>query len=185
MEFISDNVIDGVHFRWCHWWRRRKSGPNVATSLIWLHLSCVMHRYISKAEKEIALWMSLDSGLSNMEIAKYTSIRPRTMRALLKQYKETGEVVKKPVVSGCPRLLNSLDATEVSFKSRYYMSHPLLQFIEGLVKQQPDILLSEIGEYLRHICHINASSATIMRTLYCQGFTRKKVLSIFHQLLID
>ena len=69
-----------------------------------------MHQHISKAEKEIALRMSLDSGLSNTEIAKYTSIHPRMMRALLKQYKETGEVVKKPVVSGCPRLLNSLDA---------------------------------------------------------------------------
>jgi len=74
-------------------------------------LSCVMHRHIPKAEKEIALRMSLDSGLSNTEIAKYTGICPRTMRALLKQYKETGEVVKKPVVSGRPRLLNSLDAT--------------------------------------------------------------------------
>ena len=69
-----------------------------------------MHQHISKAEKEIALRMSLDSSLSNMEIVKYTSIHPRTMRALLKQYKETGEVVKKPVVSGHPRLLNSLDA---------------------------------------------------------------------------
>ena len=69
-----------------------------------------MCQHISKAEKEIALRISLDSGLSNTEIAKYTSIRPRTMRALLKWYKETGKVVKKSVVSGHPRLLNSLDA---------------------------------------------------------------------------
>jgi len=70
-----------------------------------------------------------------MEIAKYTSIHPRMMRGLLKQYKETGKVVKKPVVSGCPRLLNSLDATVSLLQvSRYYTSHPLLQFIESLVE---------------------------------------------------
>jgi transposase len=59
----------------------------------------------------MALRMSLDSGLNNTEIAKYTGIRPRTMRGLLQRYRETGEVVKKPVVSGRPRLMNSLDAT--------------------------------------------------------------------------
>ena len=59
----------------------------------------------------MALQMSLDSGLSNTEIAKYTGIHPRTIRGLLLRYRETGEVVKKPVVNGCPRLINSLDAT--------------------------------------------------------------------------
>jgi len=63
------------------------------------------------------------------------------------------------------------------------MSHPLLQFTEGLVERQPDILLSEIGEYLRHICHIDASSATITRTLHRQGFTRKKVLIYFPSII--
>lgn len=69
-----------------------------------------MRRHISEIEKQMALRMSLDSGLSNTEIAEYTGIRPRTMRGLLKWYRETGEVVKKPVVSGRPRLMDSLDA---------------------------------------------------------------------------
>jgi hypothetical protein len=59
-----------------------------------------------------------------------------------------------------------------------YVSQTLLQFLEGLVERQPDILLSEIAEYLRQICHIDASPPTIMRTLYRRGFTRKKVLFV-------
>ena len=55
-------------------------------------------------------------------------------------------------------------------------------------------MLCEIAEYLREICHINASQATIARTLYRCGFTRKKVLfdfpyaclcSTFHRLHVQ
>ncbi|KIJ93419.1 hypothetical protein K443DRAFT_671877 [Laccaria amethystina LaAM-08-1] len=55
--------------------------------------------------------MSLHCGLSDTKISEYTGIRPRTMRRLRKRFRVTGEVVKKPVVNGRPRLLNSLDAT--------------------------------------------------------------------------
>ena len=54
----------------------------------------------------------------------------------------------------------------------------VLQFIEGLIKWQPDILVSEIAEYLWYICHIDASPPTILRTLHRCGFTRKMVLFI-------
>jgi len=37
-------------------------------------------------------------------------------------------------------------------------------------------MLSEIANYLQHICLIDASPSTIMRTLHRRGFTRKKVL---------
>ncbi|KAJ3510040.1 hypothetical protein NLJ89_g4895 [Agrocybe chaxingu] len=95
--------------------------------------SIAMRRYISKEEKKIALRMSVESHLNDEEIAEYTGIRPRTMRRLRQQYRETGEIERKPVVSGRPRLLNALDAT----------------FLEALVERQPDILVSEIMEYLR------------------------------------
>jgi hypothetical protein len=58
------------------------------------------------------------------------------------------------------------------------MSYPFIQFIEDLVERQPDIMLREIVEYLWEICYIDASLATIMRTLHNRGFTRKKVVSI-------
>ena len=54
--------------------------------------------------------MWLQSGLNDTQIAEYTGIRPRTMRGLRKRFRETGEIVKKSVVDGRPRLLNSLDA---------------------------------------------------------------------------
>ena len=63
-----------------------------------------MHRHISKAEKEIALRMSLQSGLNDMQIAEYTGICPRTMRGLRKRFRETGEIMKKSVVDGRPKL---------------------------------------------------------------------------------
>ncbi|KAF8961741.1 hypothetical protein BDZ97DRAFT_1759748 [Flammula alnicola] len=56
---------------------------------------------------------------------------PQDDEGLRKRFRETGEVVRKPVVSGCPRPLSSLDAMS----------------LEGLVEQQPDIMLSEIAEY--------------------------------------
>ena len=65
-------------------------------------------RYVDKVEKEMALRISLESGLSDPDtrIAGYTGIRPKTMRGLHKHFRETGEVVRKSVVG---RLLNSLD----------------------------------------------------------------------------
>ncbi|KAF8161882.1 hypothetical protein BJ912DRAFT_797737, partial [Pholiota molesta] len=89
-----------------------------------------MRRHISKAEKELALRMSLDSGVSDEHIARYTGIRPRTMRRIRAQFQKDGDVVKKPVVAGRPRLLNSLDA----------------MFVQDLVERQPDIMLSEIAD---------------------------------------
>jgi hypothetical protein len=54
--------------------------------------------------------MSLEYGLRDTEIAEYTRIHPRIMWGLCKLFRETGEVVKKPVVSSCPRRVNLLDA---------------------------------------------------------------------------
>jgi hypothetical protein len=83
-----------------------------------------MRQHISKVEKEIALPMSLESHISDARIAEYTGIRPRMMRGLHKQFRETGEIVRRPVVNGRPRLLSSLDAT---VSASYYMLLHLLE----------------------------------------------------------
>ena len=86
-----------------------------------------MRRHISKEMKEMALQMSLESGLGDIEIAEYTGIRPRTLRRIRKLFRETGEIENKPVVSGRPRLLDLLDATvSASPKSCRYISHSFL-----------------------------------------------------------
>jgi transposase-like protein len=85
-----------------------------------------MRRHISKAEKEVALRMSLESGASDETISKYTGIRPRTMRRIRAQFEKDGEVVKKPVVAGRSRLLNSLDA--MVSPSFIYINKPFLSF---------------------------------------------------------
>ena len=108
-----------------------------------------MCRHISKAEIEIALRMSLQSGLNEMQVAEYTGIRPRTMRGLCKRFRETGEIVKKLAVHGRPRLLNLLDAT---VGAPQYMSHTFIQFLEDLCRL--------VGTC--HFCGLSATSA-------CQG----------------
>ena len=142
----------------------------------------------------MVLRMSLNHGLSDTKIAQYTGIHPRTMRGLCKQLQDTVEIVEKPVVAGWPRLLNSLDATVHLFQYTSHPSHTLLQFLKDLVEHPPDITLCEIADYLGEICHIDASQATIARTLYHCRFTQKKVLfdfpyaclaSIFHRLCIQ
>ena len=59
----------------------------------------------------MTLQMSLQSGLNDMQIAKYTGICPRTMRGPHECFQETGKIMKKSVVHSQPRFLNSLDAT--------------------------------------------------------------------------
>jgi hypothetical protein len=94
--------------------------------------------------------MSLEYGLRDTEIAKYTGIRPRTMRSFRKRFREIGEVVKKPVVSGRPRLLNSLDAMVSDCHLCSYMPYILRQFLEGLVERQPDITMISAPTSTQH-----------------------------------
>ena len=68
--------------------------------------------------------MLLESHISDAKIAEYTGICPRMMRGLCKQFQETGEIVRKPVMNGCPRLLSSLDAM---VSASYYMLLHLLK----------------------------------------------------------
>ncbi|KAF8325604.1 hypothetical protein F5887DRAFT_829027, partial [Amanita rubescens] len=83
----------------------------------------------------------------------------RSLKRLRKTYRETGELVQVRVCDGRPRLLDSLDTA----------------FIEGCIERQPDIYLKELQDLLREVCHVDASPATISRTLHRRGFTKKKV----------
>ncbi|KAF8876600.1 hypothetical protein CPB84DRAFT_411658 [Gymnopilus junonius] len=83
------------------------------------------------------------------------------MRRLRKTFRETGETVPVQVVQGRPRLLDALDAD--------------VNFLEGLIERQPDMLLSELQDHLREVCGIHASTGTIARTLHRRGFTMKRI----------
>ena len=69
-----------------------------------------MRRHIPKEYKEIAIHMSLNEGVSDKDIRRYTGISRRAMRRLRETYRETGEVVRTPLDDGRPRLLDALDA---------------------------------------------------------------------------
>jgi hypothetical protein len=69
-----------------------------------------MRQHIHKEQKEITLHMSLNEGVTDRDICRFTGISQRAMKWIRKTYCETGEVVNIPVTDGCPRLLDSLDA---------------------------------------------------------------------------
>ena len=64
-------------------------------------------RHIPEPVKEMLITMSCQ--MSSKDIAKATNTGRSTVNRILRLYKETGSVVKKPEVMGRPRKLNSLD----------------------------------------------------------------------------
>ena len=82
-----------------------------------------MRRHISQERKDIALHMSLNEHVSDKIIRRYTGISERAMKRLRQTFRETGESVRKPVCSGRPRVLDSLDACVSSI---LYLSLPQL-----------------------------------------------------------
>jgi transposase len=78
-------------------------------------------RAISRELKEKALRLSF-RGLSDATIQDYLGISKCTMRRLRQLYRQTGEVVRVPLLSGRPRLLDGLDVQVCLF-----LSHCLFQ----------------------------------------------------------
>lgn len=54
--------------------------------------------------------MSLQHGIPDLQIKKFTGISVRSLKRLRQTYRETGEVVRVPVSAGRPRTLNGLEA---------------------------------------------------------------------------
>jgi len=86
MKFQSPN--------WCH------SGSG-----IW-SISLMVRHHIPKEYKDIALHLSINEGLPDLQIQAYIGISPRSMRCLRK-----GKTTVKPVIARWPWLLDALDAS--------------------------------------------------------------------------
>jgi hypothetical protein len=69
-----------------------------------------MRCHIPKEYKEIVIHMSLNGGVSDKLIHRYTGISQWAMKRLRKTYREMGEVVQMPLDVGQPRCIDSLDA---------------------------------------------------------------------------
>ena len=72
-------------------------------------------RFIPEEQKKLVLTMSL-RGMANKDIASAMGIADRTIRRLLRQWNQTGEVVKHPIQTGRPRVMSSLEVS-VRFRS--------------------------------------------------------------------
>ena len=89
----------------------------------------MVRRHISKESKELALSMSLQ-GICDAEIRKLTGISERSVKRLRRTYRETGAVSCKPVTSGRPRLLSSMEV-QVSHTGIHMMCMSLTYCIVG------------------------------------------------------
>ena len=69
----------------------------------------MLRRFISRELKELALASSL-RGVSNASIEEFYGIKESTMRRLRQTYRQTGDIVRTPVFSGWPRLMDGLNA---------------------------------------------------------------------------
>ncbi|KAG2038030.1 hypothetical protein BDR03DRAFT_862693, partial [Suillus americanus] len=93
-------------------------------------------------------------------IHRYTGISERSMRCIQKTYRETGEVVRTPALcAGQPCILDSLDVNV------YYYLFSVSLVCDFSIERQPDIFLAEMQDQLREICGVEASIATISRTI--------------------
>ncbi|KAF8957714.1 hypothetical protein BDZ97DRAFT_1669451 [Flammula alnicola] len=115
-------------------------------------------RHIPAAQKELLVTMSRN-GMKPEEISRVTGTGFSTVKRVLRLHRTTGSVVKKPDIMGRPRLLNALDVA----------------YLESCIERTPDIYISELQEELLEARGVEASDATIIRTLKRRGFVRKKV----------
>ncbi|KAI0751724.1 hypothetical protein C8Q80DRAFT_1097873 [Daedaleopsis nitida] len=89
-----------------------------------------MRRHISKELKELALGLSLHHRMPDKAIKSITGISMQTLKRLRQTYRQTGDVVRIPVIAGRPRALNGLDA----------------RFLEGCIERQLDAMLAGARE---------------------------------------
>ncbi|KAI0266032.1 hypothetical protein BGY98DRAFT_926746 [Russula aff. rugulosa BPL654] len=74
-----------------------------------------------------------------------TEISERTVRRTLATWQQTGQVTRKPLQDGRPRILTSLEVL----------------YLESLVQQRPDIYLSELRDHLQQVYNVEVNEITI------------------------
>ncbi|EGN96714.1 hypothetical protein SERLA73DRAFT_140417 [Serpula lacrymans var. lacrymans S7.3] len=96
-----------------------------------------MRRHIPKEQKILAYELSCIHGLSDRH----------TISRIRKTFRDTGEVGHQPVCQGRPCALDGLE------------------FLEGCIERQPDMILSELQEQLREVtCCNNQELVTLAHT---------------------
>jgi transposase len=132
------------------------------------------YRYIHPERKKAFAVMS--NHFSSKAIAKSNGVSVRTIQRVTKRWRTTGQVAKRSIAIGRPRILSSIDVS-VSRPMAIDLRNLLIfsQYLEGLVERTPDIYLSELQSYLEAARDIHVSEDTIQRALCNRGWTRKKV----------
>ncbi|KAH9943735.1 hypothetical protein B0H21DRAFT_695328, partial [Amylocystis lapponica] len=113
------------------------------------------HRQIPEKVKKVILNMSSKPGVKAKDIQWLVDVHPVTISHICHVYRETDKVVRTPTVIGRPQILNGLDVA----------------FLEGCVKQQPDIFLNGLKKLMQEVCGVNVSPCTIHQTLRQRGYT--------------
>ncbi|KAI0265594.1 Homeodomain-like protein [Gloeopeniophorella convolvens] len=117
----------------------------------------MVRRHISKEDKHAALALSRQ-GLTDAEVHRRTGISVRALRRLRRTFRDTGDVVRVPAVSGRPPLVDEQHA----------------QFLIECIEQRPGAMLAELRETLREACGVDVAVPTVWRTLQRRGYELRK-----------
>ncbi len=79
-------------------------------------------RHIPKEVKDIALRMSLNHGLPDKEIKKYTGMSIRALKRLRQTFRNTGNTVRTPACNGRPRQMDALDMNVRTTDKHLYLA---------------------------------------------------------------
>ncbi|KAL1663510.1 Homeodomain-like protein, partial [Schizophyllum commune] len=88
-------------------------------------------------------------GQKPRQIAASLPFSRRTVDRVLSTYKATGDVTRKPLVTGRPRVLTAMQ----------------LNYLEGLIERKPDIYLAELRQHLLEAFDVAVDPRTISRVL--------------------
>lgn len=102
-----------------------------------------------------------DAGLTYEEIAMRFAVSPSFVRDTRRLREETGDISRRPHGGGKPRCLSPKDEAAVA----------------RWCKENPELLIREYQERLLNERGVEASRATVTRTLQKLGLTRKKRVS--------
>ncbi|GBE86874.1 hypothetical protein SCP_1001160 [Sparassis crispa] len=114
-------------------------------------------RHIPRAVKETLVVLS--GHFKTSVIARTLDVNLRTVQRILQLAHRSGSVVRTPLRSGRPRILNGLDAA----------------YLESCIERTPDLYFEELQVELYSARGILASCMTIARTLRHRGFTQKNI----------
>ena len=122
----------------------------------------------------------LGAAFSSDDVAMYTNISERKVRAILAHHKRTGSVDAPKC--GRPNLYRKLSEEDIKVCLSYHAvftapNHFTPKHLYGTLSSMPDVYLDELQQELKEKHGVSVATSTIWRALVRGGYSMKKVCS--------